>query len=96
MIRITCPNCGPRNSSEFRHAGEARPRPDVATTTPQEWRAYLYLRDNPAGWTTETWYHAFGCRRFFRTERHTVTNGFRETGPNTSDAPGAAEPGVVQ
>jgi heterotetrameric sarcosine oxidase delta subunit len=76
MIRITCPNCGPRNSDEFRHGGESRPTPPLGAT-PQEWRAYLYLRDNPMGWTTETWYHTAGCRRFFRLERHTVTHEMR-------------------
>jgi len=77
MILIPCPHCGPRNSSEFRHAGEVKPRPDVGTVTPQEWRDYLYTRRNPAGWTTETWYHASGCRRFFTLTRHTVTNAIR-------------------
>jgi sarcosine oxidase, subunit delta len=78
MIVITCPHCGPRNSNEFRHAGESRPRPNPATTSPQEWREYLYLRGNPADWTRETWYHASGCRRFFKVQRHTVTNEIRE------------------
>jgi sarcosine oxidase, subunit delta len=78
MIVITCPHCGPRNSNEFRHSGESRPRPNPGTVSPQEWREYLYLRTNPAGWTRETWYHAFGCRRFFRVQRHTVTNEIRE------------------
>jgi heterotetrameric sarcosine oxidase delta subunit len=77
VIQIPCPHCGPRNSSEFRHAGERRPRPDPSTVTPQEWRSYLYLRRNPADWTSETWYHAMGCRRFFALERHTVTNEVR-------------------
>ena len=54
MILIPCPHCGPRNSDEFVWAGERPRRPDPAatTTTPAEWRAYLYERVNPAGWTT--------------------------------------------
>jgi sarcosine oxidase subunit delta len=87
MIQIPCPHCGPRNSGEFRHAGERRPRPNPTTATPQEWRSYLYLRLNPAGWTTESWYHALGCRRFFVVDRHTVTNEIRATG---TGRPGAA------
>ena len=85
MITIDCPHCGTRNSSEFRHSGESRPRPDVSTVTPQEWRAYLYLKRNPAGWTTESWYHSAGCRRFFKVERNTVTNEMRPTGPGQGE-----------
>jgi heterotetrameric sarcosine oxidase delta subunit len=78
VIRIPCPHCNLRNSSEFRHVGEVGgPRPDPSTTTPEQWRAYLYERSNPAGWTTETWFHAMGCRRFLRVERHALTNEIR-------------------
>jgi len=82
VISIPCPHCGPRNAGEFRHMGEGRPRPEPATTTPQQWRSYLYLRTNTQGWTTESWYHAAGCRRFFRLERNTDTDQirWRETG----------------
>lgn len=80
MILIPCPNCGPRNSSEFRHTGDSAPRPDPSTASPQEWRSYLYDKPNPPGWTAETWYHAMGCRRFIAIERHRTTN---ETRPAT-------------
>lgn len=79
MILLPCPHCGPRNVSEFRSFGEATSRPDPDRATPEEWRAYLYLRRNPAGWTTETWCHVSGCRAFFIAERHTVTNEVRAT-----------------
>lgn len=79
MILLPCPHCGPRNVSEFRYAGEASARPDPNATTPEEWRAYLYMKRNPAGWTTEKWFHGTGCRRYFTVERHTVTNEVRET-----------------
>lgn len=77
MILLPCPHCGPRNVSEFRSFGEETARPDPNGTTPEEWRAYLYLKRNPAGWTTETWCHVTGCRAFFTAERHTVTNEVR-------------------
>ena len=77
MILMPCPHCGERNVSEFRYLGEERHRPDPRTTGPEEWRGYLYLRRNPAGWTTETWFHALGCRAFFTAERHSVTNEVR-------------------
>ena len=54
-----------------------RARPDPGSATPGQWRGYLYLRANPCGWTTETWYHRMGCRRFIKVERHTETNEVR-------------------
>ncbi len=81
MIRIPCPHCGPRNSNEFTYVGEGGPRPTVSPgDEPTEWRRYLYEKRNPAGWTTEQWFHASGCRKYFRAVRHTVTNEVRWTG----------------
>lgn len=77
MIQLPCPWCGPRNVSEFRYAGEGGRRPDPGTTTPVQWRRYLYMQRNPLGWTTETWYHGSGCRRYFSLERHTETHETR-------------------
>ncbi|PZS31137.1 MAG: sarcosine oxidase subunit delta [Pseudonocardiales bacterium] len=77
MFQIPCPHCGPRNVAEFRHAGERRRRPDPRTATPEQWRTYLYVNDNAAAWTSETWYHQLGCRRYIAVERHTVTNETR-------------------
>jgi heterotetrameric sarcosine oxidase delta subunit len=77
VILVPCPHCGPRNASEFRNFGEPKHRPDPEHASPEEWRAYLYRKRNPAGWTPETWYHAMGCRTFFTVERHTVTNEIR-------------------
>lgn len=87
MILVPCPHCGPRNASEFRYLGEDKARPDPNTTEPAEWHAYLYTTRNPAGWTTETWFHGTGCRTFFTVERHTVTNEIRSASP-----PGRSEP----
>ncbi|GLZ49076.1 sarcosine oxidase subunit delta [Actinomycetospora sp. NBRC 106375] len=74
---LPCPWCGPRNATEFRFGGEAGRRPDPASASPEEWRRYLYFHTNPAGWSTETWYHGAGCRRFLTVERHTVTHEVR-------------------
>lgn len=92
MIRIPCPHCDARNSTEFRHVGEAAARPDPSTATPERWRAYLYERANPAGWTSETWFHTMGCRRYITVERHTVTNEIRSARPagGTRAEPAAA------
>jgi heterotetrameric sarcosine oxidase delta subunit len=79
MILIPCPHCGERNSSEFTYIGEVKPRPRVLETTASEWREYLYLKRNPAGFTTEQWRHNAGCGKFFIAERHTVTNEIRRS-----------------
>jgi heterotetrameric sarcosine oxidase delta subunit len=57
--------------------GEISERPDPNETGIEEWRAYLYARNNPAGWTTETWFHSAGCRQHLVAERHTMTNEVR-------------------
>jgi len=77
MMLIPCVHCGARNASEFRYGGEVAARPDPNGATAAEWHAYLYEKSNPAGWTTERWYHAAGCRRYFVIERHTLTNEIR-------------------
>ena len=77
MILLPCPYCGPRNASEFRYVGEVSERPDPNETGVEQWRTFLYSRDNPAGWTTETWFHSAGCRQHLVTERHTMTNEVR-------------------
>jgi heterotetrameric sarcosine oxidase delta subunit len=81
VILLPCPYCGLRNASEFRYVGEVSERPDPNETGVKEWRAYLYARNNPAGWTTETWFHSAGCRQHFVSERHTVTNEVRASQP---------------
>jgi sarcosine oxidase, subunit delta len=78
MLVILCPNCGPRNSEEFTYQGELRARPDVNATDPAEWRRYLYMRTNGAGWVSERWFHVSGCRRYLLIERNNVTNEIRD------------------
>jgi heterotetrameric sarcosine oxidase delta subunit len=77
MILLPCPHCGPRNTDEFSHHGEHGERPDADRVTARQWRSYLYLRRNQAGWTTELWLHGAGCGRYVLFERHTVTNEVR-------------------
>ena len=77
MLLVPCPNCGPRNASDLSYNGESHARPDPATCTPEDWRTYLYLRDNPSGWLRESWYCSSGCRKHFTIERHTLTGELR-------------------
>ena len=84
MIVLDCPNCGPRNVSEFRYGGEARKRPAPDAPHPN-WTDYLYLRDNPLGDLREWWYHRAGCGLWFIAERHTKTHTIKHTSPWTPD-----------
>lgn len=74
MMRIPCPNCGPRPESEFRCGGTtgiARPPLDCSDA---EWTEYLYFRANPKGAHDERWCHGFGCGQWFNLRRDTVTH----------------------
>ncbi len=77
MILLPCPWCGLRDAAEFGYVGEIGARPDPRATNKKEWRDYLYLRRNRAGWTVERWYHQMGCRRYLLVERDTTTNEVR-------------------
>jgi len=72
---ITCPYCGPRDSSEFVYQGEGgRTRPDPASTDQAEWNAYVYDRVNTAGEHDEIWQHSGGCRAHLMLVRNTLTH----------------------
>jgi methylglutamate dehydrogenase subunit B len=74
-MRITCPICGERDRREFYYQGDAiaLSRPEV-DDTPEQWDAYLHLRDNPAGVTRDLWYHEMGCGAWLVVTRNTVTH----------------------
>jgi sarcosine oxidase subunit delta len=72
MISIPCPNCGARNSDEFRYGGDAavvRPAPDDPSE--EAWFRYVYVRDNPKGPHREFWQHVGGCRAWLIVTRDT-------------------------
>lgn len=73
MFQIECPNCGPRNVSEFRFGGEVLTRPQVSSDD-SDWADYLYLRTNLPGTQSEWWYHRMGCQRWFLAQRNTSNN----------------------
>ena len=73
-MRIPCPFCGERDTSEFSYLGDAlraRTRSDDAARETYE---SVYLRDNPAGRHDELWHHAFGCRAWLKVTRDTRTH----------------------
>jgi sarcosine oxidase delta subunit len=45
---VHCPNCGPRESTDFSFGGEVTPRPREKPSA-RELAAYNYFRDNVAG-----------------------------------------------
>jgi len=93
MLLVPCPVCGPKNAADLTYRGELHSRPDPNHASPEQWRTYLYLRENPAGWMREGWFCSSGCRTFFTVERNTMTGELRQPllpgrkrgGPDTSE-----------
>ena len=74
---INHPLLGPRDSAEFVYLGDASlmDRPDwQAPDAAEQFHAYGYLRDNPAGTHQELWYHEQGDRSWLVVTRNTVTH----------------------
>jgi sarcosine oxidase subunit delta len=73
---IEHPLLGPRDSAEFVYMGDAAliDRPDPDTATAEDWHAYGYLRDNPAGEMRELWFHEGGDRSWLVVTRNTLTH----------------------
>lgn len=71
-MRVSCPLCGLRDRREFYVKGAALAAPghegDAA-----DWHDYLHLRDNPAGRTSELWYHG-PCGTWVVVDRDTLTH----------------------
>ncbi len=92
---LTCPNCGPREVTDFGYGGELNPRPKEAPSL-RELSEYNYFRRNVAGVQQEWWVHRSGCGEWFIAERDTRTNDvnwtkrpnevFGEGGPDTAGA----------
>ena len=78
-MRITCPQCGPRDRREFTWAGAAldRPAPDAGEAA---WDDYVHLRENPAGALREYWYHD-ACQTWAVVTRDTVTHAVHGSEP---------------
>jgi sarcosine oxidase subunit delta len=75
MIQIQCPNCGPRDETEFHYGGQAHVEypADPNALSDEEWARYLFYRENTKGQFAERWSHAAGCRKWFNAIRDTVT-----------------------
>ena len=74
---INRPLLGPRDAQEFTYLGDAAliNRPDwQAEDAAEQFYAYQYLRDNPAGEHRELWFHEGGDRSWLVVTRNTVTH----------------------
>ena len=74
---INHPLLGPRDAQEFTYLGDASliDRPDwQADDAAEQFYAYQYLRDNPAGEHRELWFHEGGDRSWLVVTRNTVTH----------------------
>jgi sarcosine oxidase subunit delta len=72
---IPCPVCGLRDHGEFVYGGDATvARPELATTDPAPWAAYVFDRRNPRGPHEEYWQHVLGCRQVMVVTRDTETH----------------------
>ncbi|MGB0799736.1 MAG: sarcosine oxidase subunit delta [Planktomarina sp.] len=72
---------GPRDASEFTNLGCASliDRPDwQAPNAVQQFVEYGYLRDNPAGLTSELWFHENGDRSWLVVTRDTTTHAITD------------------
>jgi sarcosine oxidase, subunit delta len=86
---LTCPNCGPREVTDFGFGGEFHPRPTSAPSE-RDLNRYVYFRRNIAGVEVEWWHHRSGCRAWFLAERDTRTNEVKWTAM-PADAPTSKE-----
>ncbi len=73
-MRVECPFCGERDSSEFTFLGDASCRRPESDAQQEQFLQAVYLRDNPAGRHEELWYHAWGCRSYLKVTRDTRTH----------------------
>ncbi|SIS76104.1 sarcosine oxidase subunit delta [Roseivivax lentus] len=82
MLLIHCPYCDETLPElEFAYAGQAHVvrAADPSSQTDEEWRDFLFIRDNVKGVHAERWQHVHGCGRFFNALRHTVSDKFLTT-----------------
>ncbi|BCT75078.1 sarcosine oxidase subunit delta [Sinomonas cyclohexanicum] len=91
MLLITCPNCGPRDETEFHYGGQAHVAypENPAELSDTEWSRYLFYRENTKGNFAERWTHSGGCRKWFNAIRDTVTYEFKSVYTGASPAENA-------
>jgi len=81
VLLIPCPWCGPRAQAEFSYGGDATSKRPATDAPDEAWVAFVYQRANPAGPHDELWFHAAGCRQWFRVRRDTRTHEILHSAP---------------
>jgi sarcosine oxidase subunit delta len=74
---INHPLLGLRDAEEFTYLGDAKllNRPDATSdTAEEEFAAYVFERENPAGLHRELWFHEYGDRSWIVVTRNTLTH----------------------
>ncbi len=79
MLLIPCPNCGPRDESEFDYGGRAIAFPPL-DASPNDWHQALHLSCDNDRRVDEHWYHAGGCECWIRVSRDLFTHEVGEVG----------------
>ena len=83
-LKVTCPNCGPRYTTEFWFGGELIPHGSHAAPADAGALAAdferVWLHTNIAGVQDERWFHHAGCRRWLTVQRDTRDNEFQGPG----------------
>jgi heterotetrameric sarcosine oxidase delta subunit len=74
MHELECPRCGPRPLEEFTFGGERREVPDWLTDRDERDFDEVWVFENPAGPSTERWFHTAGCRRWLTVRRDTAAD----------------------
>jgi methylglutamate dehydrogenase subunit B len=77
-MRIPCPYCGARDSSEFSYLGDATVKRPPLDASDAAMHDYVYLRTNPAGPHRELWYHVSGCHGWIVVIRDTLTHAIAD------------------
>ncbi|MFJ5695420.1 sarcosine oxidase subunit delta [Arthrobacter sp. NPDC093125] len=92
MLLISCPNCGPRDETEFHYGGQAHVAypENPNNLNDREWAEYLFYRENTKGTFAERWVHSTGCRQWFNMLRDTVTYDIQAIYPMGASRPDAA------
>ncbi len=102
MLLISCPNCGPRDETEFHYGGQAHVAyPESPNDlSDREWAEYLFYRENTKGTFAERWVHSTGCRQWFNMLRDTVSYeihsiyGMGQPRPELQASAASAAPGI--
>ena len=79
MLLIPCPNCGPRDESEFDYGGRAVALPPL-DASPADWHQALHLGADSEHHVDEHWYHAAGCECWIRVNRDLCSHEISEVG----------------